>query len=786
MVPLQQNQGLLHPVGIVGDPNLNVIQSTGVKLPTIELPKFKGDLSEWLGFRDTFKSLIHENNQIKDIQKFHYLRASVESSAEQIIKSLEFSAANYAVAWEALCSRFDNKGLLIQNHIKAIFNMEPVQKESASQIRKVLDTLNKHLRALSVLEQPTEHWDALLIYIIATKLDKITARAWEKERNTGENCSLEDLKRFLKNRSDMLETLEINNLHLDKNNKTKISNSDNHSKVKSFLTKKISCILCTGDHHIQNCSKFLELSPQQRSEKIRSFKICLNCFRPNHFIKECKADGCKKCQARHNTLLHFEKNNSVEISRPSISNETRSVNLCSVDIKHDGILSTASVLVKGSNKNLAVARLILDNGSQTGLITERLCNQLKLTKLPIEVNLNGINNLALNIKHRCNVQIASKQGNYEFKISSLVVPEITTHSPSSVISTIASKIPSHLKLADPHFEKPGKVDILIGNNVFWNLICIRPINLNDDGLILQKTRLGWILAGPLPSSLSKNQTNSSNCNLIRNLDLENQLAKFWELEEIPVTVSKSTEEELCESHFIKTFKREDDGRFVVNILFKGNLDQLGDSREQAVRRFLKLEKKLEKNPHLKLDYNAFMSEYWDLGHMTEVLDESKSPQSYYMPHHCIIKYDSLSTKLRAVFNASAPTTSGISLNDLQVVGPVLQDDLFSILVRFRKYLFVICGDIAKMYRQVVITPDQRSLQRIVWRPDPNQPIKVYELNTVTYGTAAASYLAIICLQQLALECETEFPEASKVIRNSFYVDDLVTGGNSVEEAKCLA
>lgn len=98
----------------------------------------------------------------------------------KIIQSLEFSAQNYKVAWELLCERFDNSRLLINSHIKAIFNLKCLSKESAGRLRNLIDGVNKHLRALSTLELPTVHWDALIIYLISQKLDKTSDREWER------------------------------------------------------------------------------------------------------------------------------------------------------------------------------------------------------------------------------------------------------------------------------------------------------------------------------------------------------------------------------------------------------------------------------------------------------------------------------------------------------------------------------------------------------------------------------------------------------------------------------
>lgn len=166
-------------------------------------------------------------------------------------------------------------------------------------------------------------------------------------------------------------------------------------------------------------------------------------------------------------------------------------------------------------------------------------------------------------------------------------------------------------------------------------------------------------------------------------------------------------------------------------------------------------------------------------------NNNNSDVEYFMPHHGVLRESSLTTKLRVVFDASAPSSNGLSLNNIQFVGPVLQDDLFSILLRFRKHTFVVSADIAKMYRQVLVEPAQRNLQKILWRSNPNDTLKTYKLNTVTYGQASASYLAIRCLFELASQCDESNSEIASIIRHDFYVDDLLTGADSLVRAQYI-
>jgi len=138
---------------------------------------------------------------------------------------------------------------------------------------------------------------------------------------------------------------------------------------------------------------------------------------------------------------------------------------------------------------------------------------------------------------------------------------------------------------------------------------------------------------------------------------------------------------------------------------------------------------------------------------------------------------------RVVFDASMKASNGISLNDQLMVGPTIQDTLYNIILRFRCHKIAFTADIAKMYRQIIVDLQDRRFQRIVWKADPSHPIRHFELNTVTYGTAAAPFLATQCLQTLADKTAIQFPMGSKALKSDFYVDDCMSGGSNLQEVK---
>lgn len=228
-------------------------------------------------------------------------------------------------------------------------------------------------------------------------------------------------------------------------------------------------------------------------------------------------------------------------------------------------------------------------------------------------------------------------------------------------------IPPHCKLADPRFFEPGQVDLLIGASIFWDLIYKESFSLGPNKPFVQNSKLGWFVSGSL-GTISSNYVTS--CNLSKNMDVQTQLERFWEIEEVSTKPILSEQEIQTEKHFCETFKRTLEGRFIVSIPLKNSPDVLGDSKHSAINQFYSLERKLSKNSNLKEMYIDFMNEYQNLNHMSPFSPLTEQV-TFFSPHHGVIREDSVTTKLRVVFNSSARSSSGFSYNSIQMVGPVV-------------------------------------------------------------------------------------------------------------------
>jgi len=126
-----------------------------IRLPKIQLPSFSGSYEDWYTFHDSFKNLIHANENLSAIQKFHYLRSSLKDNAAEVIKSFDITTDNYLKAWQLLNERFDNKRRIVQTHIKAMFEITPIHKENCATLRSLLDNI---LNILELLRHFKDRW----------------------------------------------------------------------------------------------------------------------------------------------------------------------------------------------------------------------------------------------------------------------------------------------------------------------------------------------------------------------------------------------------------------------------------------------------------------------------------------------------------------------------------------------------------------------------------------------------------------------------------------------------
>ncbi|GFU64940.1 uncharacterized protein LOC103569155, partial, partial [Trichonephila clavipes] len=417
---------------------------------------------------------------------------------------------------------------------------------------------------------------------------------------------------------------------------------------------------------------------------------------------------------------------------------TISSNNVTVPASQAVLLPTAIVDVKDINGALQKCRILIDSASQGSFVRESCVNLLQLKRTSVNINVDGLSSRKMGrVTGLVQLEITSLfYKNTSITLDSLILPKITCDLPQFQVDASALNTFKHLKLADVNCLQPGPIDFLLGADVFGEIMLNKHLNVQGQSLTAIKSIFGWVVLGKTKLSCQRIISNHASYNAV-----EFQLDKFWQLEELGETKPFTNEEIACENHFKRTHTRDSTGRFIVNFPFRDSSDELDSSRDTAVHRLQQIERRFSKNKSLSDQYHKFMNNYFKLGHM-ELIPENEidvpASSSFYLPHHPVPNKNG--DKFRVVFDGSAKSSSGISLNDKLMVGPQLQTDLTTLLLRFRTHKIDITADIEKMYKQ--ITLQDSDFQRIVWRNSPFEPIQNFRLIRVSYGTASVPYLVM--------------------------------------------
>ncbi|XP_037809036.1 uncharacterized protein LOC119601875 [Lucilia sericata] len=410
----------------------------------------------------------------------------------------------------------------------------------------------------------------------------------------------------------------------------------------------------------------------QRYENAKRLSLCLNCLSKGHQVSSCSSTfKCKFCSRSHHSLLHRSQpasRPSSPAAEPTTSHVALNESSASVHTHMEKsspelvLLATAMVLVRDSTGRYQLGRALLDSCSQLNFITDEFSQKLHLPRTKQTTEVSSIGNTLSKSKYRSSTNVKSRVTDFEVSLSFCVTPHIS-YQPDNELDVSSWNLPPNTELADENFFKSKRIDLLIGTETFFDILAVGQIKLGPNLPKLHKTLFGWIVAGRYVSK----QPNicGSSCMLSIEEDIDLKLQRLWEIDEVQSGSNDLTPEQSeCETFFNDTVHRESSGRIVVKLPFKESPDALGLSRNMALKRFVSQERRFARDSNLKSQYVAFMKEYEDFGHMSLVRSPRLHEPHYFIPYHCVFKPSSTSTKLRVVFDASCPSSSQKSLNDL--------------------------------------------------------------------------------------------------------------------------
>ncbi|XP_047543217.1 uncharacterized protein LOC125075548 [Vanessa atalanta] len=433
---------------------------------------------------------------------------------------------------------------------------------------------------------------------------------------------------------------------------------ENKSKAKQ------ECPMCHENHFINQCNRFSLMKPKERQEFVQTAKLCFNCLAPTHAVVKCRQPfRCKKCGRRHHTMLHFERGNqettssqeqtkvvsSIEPQHERASTSRGDTNVTATFSRgelqpNSVLLATAKVKVFHSNGFKYIIRALIDQGSQASFVSESTVQLLGLVRKPVSGWVSGLGDGRMRIKYTVLLRLESRHNpNSYIQVNAYVLHSLTSLLPSTNLSTPKWVEMDNLPLADPTYAVPGKIDILLGAEVYNEILLDGVIKHPDCNVIAQNTLCGWILSEKMskgPRALGKDNFISMHLQIKE----DELLKKFWEMEDEPNLINKemTDSEKVCEDLFNSTTVRDNEGRFIVRLPFatENPKCQYGNTEERAIKRLEYLERKLSKDLKLREEYNKVMSEYLSMNHMRLVSEsELQNPKAVYLPHHGVVRED---------------------------------------------------------------------------------------------------------------------------------------------------
>ncbi|XP_033310782.1 uncharacterized protein LOC117211224 [Bombus bifarius] len=589
--------------------------------PEVRVPQFDGALENWTYFYDTFSSIVDRNESLTNVQKFQHLRSSITGRAAQSIQSLELTEANYPIALDTLKDKFNCPLQICMRHWNLMRNYPEIKKETPEALEDLLEIIGVNLKALEHLKEPVTS-NIAIIELIESKLPSSSLRKWQRTLPRQQVPSYQHLIDFLKTRANGTQLLSKakeskGSTHKHHSQRTTIP----HGRTLATTSRTVVCPTCNGPHEIRHCKIFKAKSSTKRFQIVKKASLCINCLGRGHSPTQC---------------------------------------------------TSAQIKVLNKQAQPIRARALLDTGSSMNFMTNKLANSLGIKQRRCAIQIGALDNLSTTAKRYTTATITSTDGKYKKTLRFLVIPAISTFIPSEPIDPSSLGLPRNIQLADPQFHCPAPIDVLLSTGSTFASLCIGQVNLAQPGepeLRLQKTRFGWVIGGSPTSQTAINMFHATTT------ALQEDLARFWEIDEGPATTHLSESERLCEEHFRNHVRRTKEGRYIVALPFNEKLSSLGSSKAAAMSRLASLHRRFQRDKQYETAYSAVIQEYLDLGHMTKINTDHATDHGYYLPHHGVIKESSDTTKLRVVFDGSASSTTGVSLNDALHTGPKLQEDL---------------------------------------------------------------------------------------------------------------
>ncbi|KAI5738230.1 hypothetical protein M8J77_004376 [Diaphorina citri] len=798
--------------GNSGGSDNGLVKHSYSHLPKIELVRFSGKIEEYQGFWDNFQSLIDSRPDLDDNVKFHYLKNQLTGDAASLIAGIRITNENYAVAVQILKDEYGSPRLVTTKLFSEIQHMR-ARSGRTNDVHELYRQLEIKLKMLD--NQGVNIENEILSSTLFKKLPFKIQQDMVSQKKS-DFISTQDIRDRMRDelRSDRL--LKAMNPELcysppHSPQKAHTPPENTYEPPQSYTTEalysktyirsgkryNIICAYCGEDHYSDQCAKYATIP--QRKERLKD--NCHICLKSDHFASECSADfpcyHCKKRRAHHRSLCDKfsrtdnnwrdnDKSNNENKDEPCTS---RVLSALSQVKKSVVFMQTACIQVhsKVSNKIFKI-RALFDTASSHSFITSQLYEQLKLENKECgELNIFTFGSTSPNKLKVAQTEIdVLCDGNKKKTLDVFVVPNIVGgRNLKNFDKSFLRELNKKYQLCDEYLLQDNlkEIDLLIGIDYYTQFVSGKRIDL-EDNLCLWETLFGNVLSGTKYITVDHSDGQENNVNSVLFVDvhfrqdLSESLPRFWDLQTLGIKDPHDvSNDDLALQQFDSTVQFENN-RYAVTFPWK-NSDRIVQSNYGLALGQLKSVIKRHANDGILEACKQTFDDQLAKG-ILEIVEDEKGDNKlvHYFPYHAVLRESSSTTKIRLVMNASArQNKSKPSLNDLLYRGPVLLENLGSLLLRFRLNRYALIADIEKAFLNIALQESERDFTRILWVKDPTQPIERENLiilrhTRVPFGVKSSPFLLARVIDTHLSKYDGKFINK---LKRDIYVDNIITG-----------
>ncbi|XP_063743151.1 uncharacterized protein LOC134866887 [Eleginops maclovinus] len=632
--------------------------------------------------------------------------------------------------------------------------------------------------------------------------------------------------------------------------KTEVDNPAKGDETKGSDNPKKECPIHKKPHPLPKCRAFRAKLLDERKALLKENGICFRCCSStSHQAKDCKAIiQCSECNSdRHIAALHAgpapwttkpasgpseEHGGEGEESTPASVTTSICTEVCgdSAATKSCAKICLVYVYPKNQPERKTRAYAILDDQSNRSLARSSFFELFSIADNTSPYTLKtcaGVSEAAGRRARGFIVESADEKTS--LALPTLIECDQLPDNRAEIPTPAAVKYHPHLKSLTskiPPLDPRAEILLLLGRDIIQVHKVLEQRNGPPHAPFAQRLALGWVIVGDVcingahvPSPVNtyrtyihENGRPSVLCPCLNKIEIKEKLNHTCQFQSPSASERQSLPSDktrlMGESIFCHTkdddktapsmedlaflrimdkeLKQGEDNSWQAPLPFRSPRQRLPNNREQARTRLAMVTKTLRKHPERREHFTEFMSKLFENGHAEVAPPLPPDEESWYLPFFGVY-HPQKPGQVRVVFDSSAQH-QGVSLNDVLLTGPNMNNSLLGVLLRFRREPVAVTTDIQQMFHCFVLREDHRNFLRFLWHRnnDLDDDVIEYRMCVHVFGNSPSPSVATYGLRRAAAEGEREYGvEARLFVERNFYVDDGLLSVPSEQEAITL-